>query len=334
MKRWCNRPEGSNWGDFGEDDQIGRLNLITAEIRLRAAREIRAGIAFQLSLPLDWPIGNSVADIRESPKLIASPWPGGGSLYNRRIHPGCVDIASDDAVLLYTQRSTQWDSFCHWGAMFDTNGDGLPEPVYYNGYRAGVDVLAPEEGGPTARALGIENIAATGVQGRGVLVNLFAACGFKREAIGYDRFMRILQEQNVTVETGDILCLYTGFTDLIVDADGKVSRETMDHACAVLDSHDARLLRWITDSGISAIVADNLGIEAWSPGADHGAERVLLPLHHLCLFKLGMPIGELWYLRELASWLRDHDRSRFFLTAPPLRLSGGVGSPVTPVATV
>ena len=60
----------------------------------------------------------------------------------------------------------------------------------------------------------------------------------------------------------------------------------------------------------------------------------VLPLHELCLFKLGIHLGELWYLSELARWLRAHQRSRFFLTAPPLRLPGAAGSPATPVATV
>jgi kynurenine formamidase len=47
-----------------------------------------------------------------------------------------------------------------------------------------------------------------------------------------------------------------------------------------------------------------------------------------------MPLGELWYLAELAAWLAQNERTRFLLTAPPLRLPGAVGSPVTPVATV
>jgi len=47
-----------------------------------------------------------------------------------------------------------------------------------------------------------------------------------------------------------------------------------------------------------------------------------------------VPLGEMWYLHELATWLREHNRSRFLLTAPPLRLPGVVGSPLTPVATV
>ena len=63
-------------------------------------------------------------------------------------------------------------------------------------------------------------------------------------------------------------------------------------------------------------------------------KRTLPPIHHLCLFKLGVPLGEMWYLHELATWLREHDRSRFLLTAPHSRLPGIVGSPLTPIATV
>ena len=70
-------------------------------------------------------------------------------------------------------------------------------------------------------------------------------------------------------------------------------------------------------------------------GRDRDESRhSFLPIHHLCLFRLGVPLGEMWYLHELATWLREHNRSRFLLTAPPLRLPGIVGSPLTPVATV
>ena len=69
-------------------------------------------------------------------------------------------------------------------------------------------------------------------------------------------------------------------------------------------------------------------LAAGGPGAPY------LPLHDLCLFKLGINLGEMWYLSELAEWLRTNARTRFFLTAPPLRLPGHVGSPVTPIATV
>ena len=83
---------------------------------------------------------------------------------------------------------------------------------------------------------------------------------------------------------------------------------------------------------ISALIADNYAVEGWP--APSREPHTLLPIHHLCLFKLGVPLGELWYLHELAAWLRGHQRSRFLLTAPPLRLPGAMGSPLTPVATV
>ena len=57
MTRWLKRPEGSNWGAFGADDQVGRMNLITSERRRRAIAEAREGIAFLLGLPLDHPQG-------------------------------------------------------------------------------------------------------------------------------------------------------------------------------------------------------------------------------------------------------------------------------------
>ena len=57
-------------------------------------------------------------------------------------------------------------------------------------------------------------------------------------------------------------------------------------------------------------------------------------MHQACLFRLGIHLGELWYLTPLAKWLRENGRHHFMLTCPPLRLPGSFGSPVTPVATV
>ncbi|HET7793024.1 MAG TPA: cyclase family protein, partial [Rhizobacter sp.] len=108
-----------------------------------------------------------------------------------------------------------------------------------------------------------------------------------------------------------------------------------NNACAALDGRDERLLQWITDSGVAALIADNYAVEAYpAREAEGDGARAALPLHEHCLFKLGVPLGELWFLSELAGWLRAHNRSRCLLTAPPLRLPGAVGSPVTAVATV
>jgi hypothetical protein len=74
---------------------------------------------------------------------------------------------------MWLQYSTQWDSLAHWGRMFDVDGSGEAKPVYYDGSQAGEHVIGPAaEGGPRPNYLGIENMAMTGVQGRGVLVDL------------------------------------------------------------------------------------------------------------------------------------------------------------------
>ena len=55
--RWTNRPAGSTWGDYGADDERGRLNLLTPEKVLQGIAEVKVGKTFCLSLPLDYPGG-------------------------------------------------------------------------------------------------------------------------------------------------------------------------------------------------------------------------------------------------------------------------------------
>lgn len=327
MRRWKVRPEGSNWGDFGDEDQAGRLNLITPERRLAAIREVREGIAFPLSMPLDHPRGTGVTPFRHPPLLAKT------AAYNQTFTPHSQDVFCDDKATICLQYSTQWDALSHVGALFDADQDGVAERVYYNGFRAEEHILSDRdgEGHPHAAALGIERMAETCVQGRGVMIDLHRVHRDRQVAVGYDELMSICADQGVVVEPGDILCLHTGLTGLIIDDGDALTAETLNDSCAVLDGQDDKLLQWIDDAGIAAIVADNIGVEALALASD---AELLMPLHHKCLFKLGLPLGELWYLRDLAAWLRAHDRTRFLLTAPPLRLPGAVGSPVSGVATV
>ena len=157
--------------------------------------------------------------------------------------------------------------------------------------------------------------------------------GDARQFVGYDEIASIMRAENIEIEAGDFLVLRTGFAEKILAMGGNPDPHVLHHACSVLNGRDERLLQWITDSGISAICADNYAVEAY-PAVEKSGKKSLLPLHHHCLFKLGVPLGELWYLRDLAEWLHANKRSRFMLTAPPLRLPGAVGSPVTPIATV
>lgn len=349
-KRWKNRPDGSTWGDYGADDQLGRLNEVTAEKVLQGIAEVKAGKSFCLSLPLDYPGGNVLNPRRHPPQIRPSRrstrpnW-----LYRTEWdHPGLTDVVNDDLVIMHLQYSTQWDSLAHVGSLFDADGDGTPEPVFYNGYRGDTDMVGPVEvkdagaepgtmvearGTSQAKALGVENMAVKCLQGRAVMIDLHAHFGRRRHAVGYDDLMRVMAADGIQVEPGDFVCLRTGFDEVILGGNRMPDKKTLETSCTGLDGSDAQLLKWISESKLVALIADNYAVELM-PERIMPGQCAALPLHQHCLFKMGINLGEIWRLSELADWLRANNRSRFLLTAPPLRLPGAVGSPATPVATV
>ncbi|MCB2078333.1 MAG: cyclase family protein [Novosphingobium sp.] len=342
--RWTVRPEGSNWGDFGPDDQLGRLNLITPERRRAAAAEVREGLAFCLSLPLDCP-AVQLNPRRFPPQFgyaLRGEHPAMNFPYGRQF-PGMKQTVCDDVVTLYTQYSTQWDALCHIGYLYDAYGNGREQVTYYNGFRAGDHVRGPidylngdvaVEGPYGAGKLGIESYAETGVQARGVMIDIFSHVGLEPVPVGYDLLMRILEADKVEVEPGDVLCFRTGFDRMLLANYADRSKEIDPHKVSGLDGFDDRLLQWIDNSGAAALVADNEAVEMMPDFQRESRDGIRVPLHYLCLFQLGIPLGEYFLLSDLADWLRANGRSRFLFTAPPLRLPGAVGSPVTGVGTV
>lgn len=343
-QRWSKRPEGSNWGDFGPDDQVGRLNLITPERRRTAMQEVREGLAFCLSLPLDCP--QVSLNPRRFPPQMAFSMRGEDPAFNYpfdKVNPGQTDVVCDDRSTLSLQYSTQWDSLCHIGSLYDAQEDGQTRVTYYNGYQAREHIRGPVDylndneavAGPYgAHALGIEKLAETAIQGRGVMIDLYAHVGLERVGVGYEALMRILEADKVDVETGDILCFRTGFDRALLANYADASIAVDPHRCAGLDGFDTKLLKWIDDCGAAALLSDNEAVELLPDMAALTSQSTRIPLHNLCLFKLGIPLGELFLLSELADWLRANNRSRFLFTGPPLRLPGAVGSPVTGVGTV
>jgi hypothetical protein len=349
-QRWKQKPPNSNWGEFGPDDQRGRMNYVTREKVLQGIAEVKEGISFCLSLPLDYP-GGSVLNPRRSAPRLAATIRDGKSAGKQNFcfplaedDPGLTDVVSDDRVLLTLQYSTQWDSFAHVGSRFDADGDGEREIVFYNGFRGGEHVV-PSTGtgkgedwakyeGTQAKALGIQVLAEHGAQGRGVMIDLHRHFGRKHRPVGYDELMKVMDEDRVEVEKGDMVCLYTGFADVLLEMRKQPDASLLHQTCTGLDGRDERLLQWISDSGVAVLASDNYAVEIIPTSLSKPRPAALMPLHEHCIFKNGIHLGEMWYLSELASWLRGHRRSRFLLTAPPLRLPGAVGSPATPVATV
>ena len=348
MRRWVKRPEGSTWGDFGEDDQLGRLNLVTPTKVMQGIAEVREGKSFCLSLPLDYP-GRNVLNPRRVPPVLRPTLRGGKPNMNYVLaadDPNMTDVICDDLVIMHLQYSTQWDSLAHVGSLFDADGDGVAEPDFYNGFRAGEHIVGPSDPydagaeGPLgttstshADALSVARMAESCIQGRGVMIDLHAHVKRLRIAFDYERLMRVIEADKVEIEAGDMVLLHTGFAEMLLEMRGDPDPGKAHHLCAVLNGRDKRLLNWVSDSGLTCLIADNYGVEA-VPAVSHEGCCAALPLHEHCLFKLGVNLGELWYLTPLADWLRAHGRNRFLLTAPPLRLPGAVGSPATPVATV
>jgi hypothetical protein len=332
MRRWLTRPEGSNWGDFGDDDRVGRMNLITPEVRRRALTQAKEGQAFLLGLPLDYPRGQLFPG-RFPPVLEATTGGDGRPMYDWRVGGGATDVINDDRVHLDLQYSSQWDGFSHYGSAFDADNDGQAEHVFYNGYRSDTDFRQPGPGiAPAALKLGIEHLSRTCAQGRGTMVDIRTCGEGPHKLVGYDALMGAMEAQGATVETGDFLCLYSGYADILL-RDGEHVDPANLAACAGLDGSDKALLQWIDDSGLAAICADNVMVEkVESVTRCHGA--AMIPLHEHCLFKLGVHLGEMWWFGEIAPWLAARGRAHFLLTAPPLNLPGAVGSPATPVGTV
>jgi kynurenine formamidase len=348
--RWKKRPENSTWGDYGPNDQLGRLNELTPAKVKQGIAEVKEGKTFCLSMPLDYP-GGAVLNPRRHPPQIRPTTRADRPNWLYRAawdNPGMTDVINDDVVIMHLQYSTQWDSLAHVGALFDAHGTGTPEPTFYNGYRGGVDLVGPSDardagalpgtfieakGTSSANALGVENMAVKCLQGRAVMVDLYAHFKRKRHAVDYDDLMRIFAADGITVEAGDFVCLRTGFDELILEGRKTPDAHLLQTSCAGLDGSDKRLQQWVTESKLVALISDNYAVELHDKPLQAG-QCAMLPLHQHCLFKTGVNLGEIWLLSELADWLRANGRSRFLLTAPPLRLPGAVGSPVTPVATV
>ena len=154
--------------------------------------------------------------------------------------------------------------------------------VFYNGYRAGEDIVGPmdyRDGGAVERGehvgalqLSIENMAAHGMQGRGVMIDLEHHFGRGEKFVGYDELMRIMEADKVVVEAGDIVCFRTGFDRVILGMNKKPDPRC-SHANPVRRRSTAATSGCCTGSpnrGVVALIADNYAVEAIAVAALRG----------------------------------------------------------------
>lgn len=286
-------PNGDAVGLFGKSDVLGSLNRLTPKRVQAAAGLVRTGERFGLNAPLTWP---------DPPLYDRTPFRH--TIYRTRL--GNRDDYVDG---LYLQASSQWDAYPHFED---------PEVGLYNRQ--------------TVEHLGVDTWSRAGIVGRGVLVDAeayFAACGSPlhwrtARRITVDDVIRIMDAQGVTRMPGDLLLLRTGWTKGYQAASAQDRREVVRDQTSPGLEGSAEMLEFLWDWGVSAVASDNVSVEVLPPGD--------FILHGHLLNRLGIPIGELWWLDDLATACAGDSRYDFMLVSVPLNLPGGIGSPCNAVA--
>ena len=292
----------SNWGRWGDTDELGTLNFVTAERRVAAARLVVTGKIFDLGMSLD-------ADGPQRGGARFNPIHRMTSLPGEDVRPGGMMVA-DDMIIMPLQCSTQWDALAHVGY------DGL----LYNGAPAST---------VTARAGATRNSIDRVVDrlvGRGVLLDIAtlkgAECMAGGEEITPDDLNAAEKRQGVEVGSGDILLIRTGWHGKLRSGDtvAYMGREAPGIGLACCE--------WLYDREVAAVAADTRAVEV-SPSSDPPATH---PVHMVLLRDLGMTLGEMFDLEELARDCEADGVWQFLFSGAPLKVTGGVGSPLTPLA--
>lgn len=293
----------SNWGRWGPDDEKGTLNFITPEVVRGATRLVSRGVRISLSLPLD-ENGPARADGNRGNPRHEMTATGGAVIPAREAKFGAK--YADDLVHMYLQCATQWDSLAH---------------LFYDGYiYNGVSAESVSEHGASFAGI---TAACSEFVTRGVLLDVARARGVEwletSDTIDAQELSGIALAQGVELRPGDIVLIRTGLM-----ASRKVIGD-WSKFWGPQPGVDISVARWLHANMSAAIAADNSAIEQLL--GDHA-----LPFHMLALRDMGMCLGELWDLEELALDCHRDGQYDFLLCAQALPFTGAVGSPVNPIA--
>jgi kynurenine formamidase len=299
----------SNWGRWGPDEERGALNFITPQCILAACALPRAGKVISCALPFDQRGPQSGFAGRHNPihVMLAD---GGDALTGAQDHlPGGFRYA-DDAVTMPLQCGTQWDALAH---------------VFYDGMMyGGRDIKLVTSSG--AKANSIDKIK-DGVVGRGVLLDLPHHRGIDWLEDGTpilpDELDACAEAHGVAIEPGDIVLVRTGMMTRCLQE--KSWTGYCGGAAPGLSIHCAR---WLYEREVAAACTDTWGLEV----IPNETPDCFQPLHMISLRNTGILFGEIFYLDDLAADCREDGNYAFLFTAPPLPITGAVGSPINPLA--
>ena len=298
----------SNWGRWGPDDQIGTLNFVTPGMVVAAAGLVKKGACFALGLPLNEKLQSGLFGGRWNPIHTMLATGTDAVAGNQDKSPGMR--YADDAINLPCQCSTQWDALAHI----------FLDDKMYNGYDAR---LVDSHG---AKRNGIEHTR-NRMLGRGVLLDVARHKGLDALADGYAITHQDLDDsarsQGVAVGTGDFVMVRTG------QQEACLRRGSWDgYAGGNAPGLAFETAEWIHAKQIAAICADTWGCEV----RPNETDAINQPWHAVVIPAIGITMGEIFYLKELAEDCASDRVYEFLFTAPPLHLPGGCGSPINPQA--
>ena len=311
-------PPGSSWEVFGAGDQLGTVNFLTSDRVAAAGALIRTGRRFGLDHPV----------------TAFEPYPTGTRRPLEHHVFSNNEWHRDDWVdSFYLQSSSQIDSLRHIGH---------PEHGFYGGLSSAANTA-------DSVSLGVHNWADRGIAGRGVLLDLPRF--FEAEGRPYDPSSTVVvtaemldamaSRQGISWQGGEMLLLRTAWAEQYLAKTPEERLQTPWRRSPGL-AQRTEILRWLWDHEIALVAADNLAVEAdpviesdfRTPGErppERGVDHSGM-LHRPLIALLGMALGELWKLDELAADCAADGVYEFFLTVKPLNLPGGVGSPPNALA--
>jgi kynurenine formamidase len=286
----------STWGRWGEDDERGALNHITPERVVAAAELVRDGITITLSWPLNTKPGAE------------NPHPADHRMTGLGVGGGALSLAKD-----YVGVDFHNDTHTHIDALSHVGYDGS----LYNGKPA--DAVTPR--GATTESI---EVLKDGLVGRGVLLDIprlrEAQWLEPGEHIFRDELEAAERGQGVAVRQGDILLVRTGHARRLDELG------PWDTAAAKSGLHPTAAT-FLAERGVAA-----LGSDTNSDTAPSSTEGVSYPIHVLVIAAMGVHLLDYLRLEALLAACERTGRWEFLFVAAPLRIPGGTGSPLNPIA--
>jgi kynurenine formamidase len=304
----------SNWGRWGDADELGAVNLITRSIVRDAAHAVKSGRVVGLGLPFDQNGPQTgaygrVNCLRYSTATGVDHAAGVQTLMG--IDPPHGFGYADDVVVLGLQSATHWDALSH---------------IFHNGK------MYNNRPATTVTAFGAEHCGSEvwreSLVGRAVLLDVPAALGVDTlpdgHAISVDELDAAAEFGKVEVREGDILLLRTGKL--------KRGREEGWGSYAGGDAPGLSYytIPWLAEHGIAAVASDTWGVEV----RPNEFPDSFQPFHIPALVYMGLMLGEMFDFEGLAEACAQEGRYEVLFSAPPLAVTGSVGGPPGPVAVL